>query len=102
VKQRITSLILKIGVEQWYPKLDAKINPPLNAKSIRIIYTIKARSDSANTITFTIEFNDVVTDNNVDNNVDGRLSSNIQHYRASEVGGVTVDQPTYSNQITLA
>jgi len=66
------------------------------------IYTIKARSDSANTITFTIEFNDVVTDNNVDNNVDGRLSSNIQHYRASEVGGVTVDQPTYSNQITLA
>jgi len=64
------------------------------------IYTIKARSESDNTIIFTVEFNDVVFDNNVDNNVDGRLESTFQHYRAS--ADVDVAAPAYFNQITLA
>ena len=65
------------------------------------IYTIKARSDSDNTITFTIEFNDIVQDNNVDNNVDGQLSSVIQQYRADS-DYVSVTAPTYFNSQTLS
>jgi hypothetical protein len=64
------------------------------------IYTVKARSDIDTRIIFRIEFNDVVFDNNIDNNVDGRLSSVLQHYRAT--GDVTVVAPTYYNTHTLA
>ena len=59
------------------------------------IYTVKAKSDLDTRITFRIEFNDVVFDNNVDNNVDGTLTSTLQHYRAN--GDVTVPAPAYYN-----
>jgi len=63
------------------------------------IFLVKARAVSETQISFRIEFNDVVGDNNVDNNVDGTLRSLITLFRAT--GDVSVPSPGVFTNVDL-
>lgn len=63
------------------------------------IFQIKAREVSDTQISFRVEFNDVVVDNNIDNNVDGTLRSLVTLYRAT--GNVSVPTPGVFTNVDL-